>query len=84
MILSDPQKNYKEYKERFSDMSDEQLIDAFNREVNNIGWTSSRAFYLVALQEEFENRNYDYSEIGDKEGLSLKNKIKLIGKKVVK
>ncbi|PIR68192.1 hypothetical protein COU49_02500 [Candidatus Nomurabacteria bacterium CG10_big_fil_rev_8_21_14_0_10_35_16] len=53
---SDPDKNYMEYKERFEGMTDGQLMDAFNREVGNSGWTSSRASYLVALHEEFEKR----------------------------
>ena len=53
---SDPDKNYIEYKERFKSMTDGQLMDAFNREVGNSGWTSSRASYLVALREEFEKR----------------------------
>jgi hypothetical protein len=53
---SDPDKNYMEYKGRFDDMTDGQLMDAFNREVGNSGWTSSRSSYLVALREEFEKR----------------------------
>jgi hypothetical protein len=74
---------YEEYKERFRVMDDEQLIDAFNREVGNSGWTSSRAAYLAALHDEFHNRNYDCSDIDGDSGTSLKNKIKLIGKKLV-
>lgn len=53
---SDPDKNYIEYKKRFGDMTDEQFLGIFNREVGNSGWTSSRASYLVALREEFEKR----------------------------
>ena len=53
---SDPDKNYMEYKERFSSMTDGQLMDAFNREVGNSGWTSSRGMYFVALREELEKR----------------------------
>lgn len=65
MTHTDPQKTYKEFQERLNTMSDEELIDAFNREVGNPGWTSSRAVYLVALHEEFEKRHYDYSIIKD-------------------
>lgn len=72
-----------EYQEYFKGMSDRKLIDAFNREVGNSGWTSSRASYLAALGEEFENRNYDYSDIGDTGRLSFKNKVKLIFNKII-
>lgn len=53
---SDPDKNYKKYKERFVGMTDEQLRNTFNREVGNSGWTSSKASYLSALHEELEKR----------------------------
>jgi len=74
---------YEEYKERFGVMNDEQLIGAFNREVGNSGWTSSRASYLAALHDEFHKRNYDGSAIDSDGGTSLKNTIKLIGNKIV-
>ena len=64
-------------------MNDEQLVDAFNREVGNSGWTGSRASYLSALHEEFENRNYDYSAIGGKGSLSLKKKVRVTGNKIL-
>ncbi len=63
-------------------MNDEELIDSFNHEVGNTGWTNSRAFYLKALKGEFDERNYDYSEIGENDTLSLKNKIYLQDKKI--
>ncbi len=70
-----------QYRECFNKMSDGQLIDAFNRGVGNNGWTNSRASYLSALHCEFKKR-YDFSVIGDKGRFSLKNKVKLIGKKL--
>lgn len=76
---ADPQK---EFRDRFAAMSEEQLVGAFNREVGNSGWTSSRAAYLAALRDEFNVRGYDYSAIG-KEGFSLKNKVKLVDKTIV-
>ena len=77
------QKINQEYLECFRGMSDEQLIDAFNREVRNGGWTITRSFYLSGLHKEFGNRNYDYSDIGDKGHLSFLKKIKLVGKKII-
>lgn len=50
---SDLEKNF---KERFKNMSNEQLIDTFNKDKNNPGWTNSRAIFQVALHEEIEAR----------------------------
>jgi hypothetical protein len=80
-IMSDDPR-YQEFRKRFAAMSDEELIGAFNREVGNPGWVASRGFYLLALHDEFENRGFDYSAIGSKGGLSLRNTIKLAGKKI--
>lgn len=76
-------KLYKEYKERFGIMSDDELVNAFNSEVGNAGWTSARSAYLAALHEEFELRGYDFSKIGNKEELSFRHKIKIVNKKVI-
>lgn len=73
---------YKEFRNRFKKVSDKQLIGAFNREVGNKGWTTSRASYLAALHQEFEDRGYNYQSIGDKTGLSFKRKVKLVGKEI--
>ncbi len=73
---------YEEYKKILKSKTGEQLIEAFNREVGNPGWASSRASYLAALHDEFEEHRYDYAEIGDKYELSLARKVKLVGKKI--
>lgn len=64
-------------KTRFETYSDIELLEAFNREVWNQGWTSARAEYLSELHREFDNRWFDYLEIWDSKSLSFKNKIKL-------
>ncbi len=64
-------------------MSNGNLIAAFNREVGNSGWVGARGAYLIALRDEFDKRGFDYSIISGKGGgLSLKTKIKLIGKRI--
>lgn len=83
MVTRSPQKVYQEYQERFRDLNDTQLISAFNREVGNSGWTNSRAAYMFALHQEFKNRKYDYSDIGDNDTFSLKKRIKLVNKKIL-
>lgn len=47
------------------------------------GWVSARGTYMAAIHKEFDNRGFDYSAIGDKSGLSYKNKIKLSKNKIV-
>jgi hypothetical protein len=72
---------YQEYLEEFKKMADDEVIEAFNKEVGNPGWTTSRANYLGALRQEFDNRKYDCSVITQGGGLSLNNKVRLVDKK---
>lgn len=69
-------------KTRFETYSNIELLEAFNREVWNKGWASSRAEFLSELHREFDNRWFDYSEIWDSESLSFKNKITLDWNKI--
>lgn len=78
------QRLYRECKESLQKMSDEQLIDSFNKDVGNPGWVSARGRFHSALREEFENRGFDFSAIGNKNSLSFANKVVLIDKKIVK
>jgi hypothetical protein len=66
-----------EFASRFKEMSNAELINAFNREVGINAFVSSRAAYLSALHDEFEHRQWDYSLIGDKTKISLNQKIEL-------
>ncbi len=74
---------YEEFRTRFRDLSNKDLIQAFNREVGNPGWTSARAAYLAALHREFEDRGFNYSAIGNKTELSFAKRVKLDGDKIV-
>jgi len=65
------------HQTRFAEMSDEQLIAAFNAQVGNGGWTSARAMYLSDMRAEFLKRNIDCSVIGGVGGFSYKHKIRL-------
>ena len=81
-IHEQKQKIYQEIRGRFLNMSDKELIDAFNREVDNNGLTSTRAIYLSALHEEFERRHYNYSVIGNDKRLSFKKRIRIKDKNI--
>jgi hypothetical protein len=75
-------KLFEEFTERFDSLTDIELVDCFNQQVGNSGWTSAKAFYLAALHKEFITRRFDYSIIGNQEGLSFNYKIQLRGCKV--
>ena len=74
---------YQYYRLMFITQTDDEVIRSFNREVGNPGWTSSRGAYLAALHEEFNQRQWDYTEIGDESGLSYKRKIRLFKTKIL-
>ena len=79
---SQSQMKYNEFATRFQQMSDEEIINAYNREVVMHGWGNSRANSLSALHDEFIRRNWDYSLIGDKSKLLFKTHIKLVANKI--
>ncbi len=74
---------FEEFSERFKEMGDCELVEAFNREVGNPGWTGARGTYLASLHREFLRRGFDISNIGNETCLSLKRKVKLEVKKVL-
>jgi len=82
-MKTDPYK----FKERLSGLTDRELIDAFNIQVGVHGWVSTRGHYLLAIQEEMISRGFDITEVssnGKSSGtLSLLNRIKLVGKKLI-
>ena len=78
-----PQKLFKRYMEQFNNYSDEEIIEVFNTEVGKGGWGTARASFLGALHEQLNSRKFDYTQIGDKGGYSLKRKVRLIGKTII-
>ena len=80
--FSEPNEYFNEFKARFEKMKDEELVEAFNKEVGNPGWGSARASYLAALHREFVERGFDFSAIGNRGSISLKRKVKLAKKLV--
>lgn len=49
------------WQERLAALSDLELVDTYNREVNCKGWGTSRGYYLNCLREAMEQRNFDAS-----------------------
>ena len=58
-------KYYQEYAARFAAATPQSLVESFNREVGNTGWTSVRANFIASLIDEFRNRGIDISAVND-------------------
>lgn len=78
----------KEYFDYFtyelSDITNEELIERFNREVGIRAFGVGRQGYLWALRNQLEKRQIDFSEVGDEKGISYANKVLLVNNKMIK
>jgi len=81
--IKSTQDYFNEFKKRFENLSDEEIVDAFNSQVNGGGSGSAPMGYRAALHHEFIHRGYEYSVISDSDGLSFKNKVKLENNQII-
>ena len=56
---------YIRYALQFADMQITELVNIFNRQVDNRSWTSMRAYHDQALIDEFQRRGIDTAIIKD-------------------
>ncbi len=70
-------KYYQEYAARFAAASSQSLVESFNKEVGNTGWTSMRASFIAALIDEFRNRVIDISAINDGRSTNFNHHVRL-------
>ena len=56
---------YTKYALRFADMQITELVNIFNRQVGNTGWTGMRAYHDQALLDEFHRRSIDTTAVSD-------------------
>ena len=70
-------KYYQEYAARFAAASNQSLIESFNREVGNTGWTSVRASCIAALIDEFRNRGINISAVNDGRSTDFNHHVRL-------
>jgi hypothetical protein len=80
----DLHEQYLEYKDRFSVYTDDELVQAFNRETGHNGWVGSRGAFLKALHEELRKRPMDISIIDSEQGMKLSHPVDLISGKLVR
>ena len=62
---------YIKYALRFADMKIPELITVFNAQVQNVGWSSMRAYHDQALLDEFQRRGIDTSAVYDGRAISF-------------
>ena len=72
-------KYYQEYTARLAAASNQSLVESFNKEVGNTGWTSMRASFIAALIDEFRNRGIDISVVNDDRNTDFNHHVRLDG-----
>ena len=70
-------KYYQEYAAHFATASSQSLVESFNKEVGNTGWTSMRANFIAALIDEFRNRGIDISAINNGRSIDYNHHVRL-------
>ena len=70
-------KFYQEYAARFAAATNKSLVESFNKEVGNTGWTSMRANFIAALIGEFQNRGIDISAVNDGRSTDFNHHVRL-------
>ena len=66
-----------EFAARFRAASIQSLVEEFNRQVGNSGWTSARANHDQALISEFQNRGIDTSTVYDGHSIDFSRCVRL-------
>ncbi|WP_312150526.1 hypothetical protein [Empedobacter sp.] len=70
------------FEKNLISLSDQEVINSFNKEVGNTGWVAARAHFLKALTNQFESREIDYSIIKNENTISFAKKVLLKEKKL--
>ena len=60
----------------FAELQITELVNIFNRQVGNRGWTSMRAYHDQALIDEFQRRGINISAIRSKQSVCFSKMIK--------
>ncbi len=68
----------------FSELTNTELIEKFNREVGIYAFGVARQGCLKALENQLVKRGIDFSEVGDKTRMSYATKVDLVNNKMIK
>ena len=72
-----------QYAAHFAAASLTSLVDIFNSQVGNRGWTSARACHDTALIREFKQRGIDVSAVCRGDSISFAHRVQLTGNRLV-
>ena len=61
---------------QFADMQITELVNIFNRQVGNRGWTSMRAYHDQALIDEFLRRGIDTTTVTGRKTISFAHPVR--------
>ena len=67
---------YAKYALQFADMQIPELVTVFNTQVQNLGWSSMRAYHDQALIDEFLRRGIDVSSVYDGKAISFAHPVR--------
>ena len=75
------------WRKELSLLSNNQLIETFNRETQKKGWVSSRGIFLSLLGDEIRSRNFDSNIIFEKNiiqtySMKINKPIRLVDNKI--
>ena len=74
---------YNDFAAKFAASSITSLVDSFNREIGNMGWTSARAAHDKALIDELKRRGIDLSAVCNEGSTSFAHKVKCVDNRLV-
>ena len=66
-----------EFAARFAAASTQSLVEVFNRQVGNAGWTSARAVHDQALIAELQGRGINLSAVYDGRSIDFSRPVRL-------
>lgn len=75
-----PVEYYEYFKKDLEPLSDDAIIARFNQSVGLRAFGVARQGYLKALRASLDERNIDYSAVGDPQTMRFDWKVRLVGK----
>ena len=82
-VITDSVQYKKEYLIQLKKLTNNELAEQFNSKVGNMYFNFAIQGFMAAMHEELQSRKIDYTEIGDKKGLSYDKKIKIIDGEII-
>ena len=79
-----PIEYYEYFKKDLEPLSDNAIIARFNQSVGLRAFGVARQGYLRALRASLDDRNIDYSAMGDAQTMRFDRKVTLVGKVILR